>query len=105
MLWKKLLGDEHPNVALSLNNVGCTFGALGKHEEALKYLMEASKIFKGSYKENHPMVQEVLKNIQMIQCELEANKDGWFTKRNIALGLLALGGITSYFYYKSKSEK
>ena len=104
-LRKKLLGAEHSNVAMSLHQIGITFRDLWDEEKALKYLMEAFEIYSKVFKEDHPMVLEVLKNIQMIQSELEANKDGWFTKQNIALGLLALGGITSYFYYKSKSEK
>jgi len=45
-LRKKILGDEHPHVALNLNSVGISLLALGRHEEAHKYFSQALEIRK-----------------------------------------------------------
>ena len=50
-------------MATSLNNVGFTFGALGKHEEALKYQMEALALSKKLLGDEHPNVAAILNNV------------------------------------------
>ena len=35
-MWKKLLGEEHPDVAQSMNNLAALYYSQGKYEEAIK---------------------------------------------------------------------
>ena len=67
VLLKKLLRDEHLDVATSLNNVGYTFGELGKHEEALKYLKKAFAMLQTLCHPDHPTLKVFSKNIEDIK--------------------------------------
>ena len=40
----KVLGEEHPDVATSYNNIGLVLGAQGKYDEALVYCQKDLKI-------------------------------------------------------------
>ncbi|MCB1073700.1 MAG: tetratricopeptide repeat protein, partial [Chlamydiia bacterium] len=62
-LRRSLLGDNHPDVATSLNNVGSTLEALGKHQEALTYQMQALELRKSLFGDNHPDVAASLNNV------------------------------------------
>jgi len=62
-LSKKLLGDSHSYVAVSLNNVGGTLGKMGKHVEALEHFTQSYKILYKSVREKHPNHEIVLQSL------------------------------------------
>lgn len=45
MLRKSLLGENHPDVALSLNNLSTVFAATQRPNEALEYRLQANRIY------------------------------------------------------------
>jgi tetratricopeptide (TPR) repeat protein/endonuclease/exonuclease/phosphatase family metal-dependent hydrolase len=62
-IWQKTLGFEHPIVATILDNMGCTYGDLGRDQEALEYYLKALKLRKKVYGEKHLDVTNSLNNI------------------------------------------
>ena len=43
-IWKKVYGEEHPKVALGLNNLALLLWRLGRHADAIPYQVEAVEI-------------------------------------------------------------
>ena len=59
----ELLGEKHPDVAESLNNVGGALGDLGNHSEALKYSLDAYTLLCEIFQEKHPYHELCLNNV------------------------------------------
>jgi tetratricopeptide (TPR) repeat protein len=53
-IWKKVYGENHPNVAICLNNLGSTYLQQGQKEKAKAYLEQAYKIKLKFYGPEHP---------------------------------------------------
>ena len=51
---KRLLGDDHPDTAVSLNNIGMLYQEMGNREKALEYLEKALDIWKRLLGDDHP---------------------------------------------------
>ena len=51
---KKLLGEEHPDVAQSLTNLAAFYNSQGRYEEAEPLLLQAVQIVEKKLKKNHP---------------------------------------------------
>ncbi len=60
---RSALGENHPSVAASLNNIGMTWFSKGSYDKALEYLEQALKIRRSILGENHPDVATSLNNI------------------------------------------
>ncbi|GBG32535.1 Solute carrier family 22 member 15 [Hondaea fermentalgiana] len=60
---KECLGDRHPSVAQTLNNIAGVYRNQGRYEEALAYYEEALSIRKESLGDRHPSVASTLYNI------------------------------------------
>ena len=56
---KKMLGEEHPDVAQSLNNLAALYENQGKYDEAEKMFEESLAIRKKMLGEEHPDVAKV----------------------------------------------
>ena len=63
---KKLLGKEHPDVALSLNNLAGLYRNQGRYEEAKSYLKQALKIVEQALGPEHPSSQAMRNNLEAI---------------------------------------
>ncbi|MFM7795002.1 MAG: tetratricopeptide repeat protein, partial [Microcystis panniformis] len=61
-LKKQLLGDNHPSVALSLNNLAGLYNSQGRYTEAEPLHLEAINIATQVLGENHPHTQTVYQN-------------------------------------------
>ena len=59
----KVLGEEHPDVATSYNNIGAALEAQGKYDEALVYYQKALTIRIKVLGEGHPDVATSYNNI------------------------------------------
>ena len=59
----RFLGNEHPQVAASLNSAGLIFSAQGKFEKALEYLQKSLAIMEKTLGPAHPNVSAALANI------------------------------------------
>jgi tetratricopeptide (TPR) repeat protein len=63
-LRKRLLGEEHPDVALSLNNLALLYKSQGHYAEAEPLYMQALEITERSLGANHPNTVTIRKNLQ-----------------------------------------
>jgi len=57
---RELLGEKHPDTAISLNNIGGEYGALGDHKRALEYVEKALGIQRELFGDKHPNTAESL---------------------------------------------
>ena len=53
-IMKKILGEEHPDIAKSYNNIGNTYDKMGDYKKALEYHELSLKIRKKILGEEHP---------------------------------------------------
>jgi len=68
-LWKKLLGSEHPNVALSMNNLAALYDAQGRYAEAEPLFKQALTMCEKMLGVNHPNTHTVRQNFEIFQKE------------------------------------
>jgi tetratricopeptide (TPR) repeat protein len=62
-LYKRLLGDNHPDVATSLNNLAYLYKSQGRYPEAEPLYLEALDLRKQLLGDNHPDVATSLNNL------------------------------------------
>ena len=62
-IWKKVFGDEHPKVAIALNNFASLLKAQGKYDEAVPLFKESLAIKKKVHGNEHPSVATGLNNL------------------------------------------
>ena len=60
---RAVLGERHPDVANSLNNIGVAYNAKGEHDKAIEYHEKALAIQRAVLGERHPDVATSLNNI------------------------------------------
>jgi tetratricopeptide (TPR) repeat protein len=60
---QKLFGEQHPDTANSLNNVGYTYANMGNRSEALKYFMRSFDIIRQLLGEQHHKTATTLVNL------------------------------------------
>ncbi len=64
---KRLLGDKHPSVAISLNNLAELYSSQGRYEEAEPLFLQALAIAEQALGENHPNTIIFRENLQMLR--------------------------------------
>ena len=60
---RKLLGEEHPSVATSLNNLAALYRSQGRYEEAEPLYQQALAMTRKLLGEEHPSVATSLNNL------------------------------------------
>ncbi len=65
-LCKRLLGDNHPDVATSLNNLALLYESQGRYEEAEPLYLQALELRKRLLGDNHPDVATSLNNLALL---------------------------------------
>lgn len=71
---KRLLGDNHPHVALSLNNLAELYKSQGSYSQAEPLLQEALDIFERRLAVNHPHTITVRENLAILRAEITSDK-------------------------------
>jgi tetratricopeptide (TPR) repeat protein len=61
------LGDKHPDIALSLNNLSHTLREQGRYDEAASVLQEALGIARPALGDEHPLTATYMVNLARIQ--------------------------------------
>ena len=64
---KPLLGDEHPSVASSLNNLALLYKSQGRYSEAEPLYIEALAIAQQRLGANHPNTITIRENLEDLQ--------------------------------------
>ena len=62
-IWKKVLGPDHPQVALGLNNLARLYRARGKYAEAEPLYKRALAINEKALGSDHPDLATTLNNL------------------------------------------
>lgn len=71
---KKLLGQEHPDVAISLNNLAGLYESQGKYEAAEPLYLQALEMDKKLLGEEHPNTQTINSNLLDLQDKIKQQK-------------------------------
>jgi tetratricopeptide (TPR) repeat protein len=66
-LRKRLLGDNHPSVALSLNNLAYLYQSQGRYTEAEPLYLQALSILEISLGKEHPKTKTTRNSLQMMR--------------------------------------
>jgi tetratricopeptide (TPR) repeat protein len=66
-LRKRLLGTEHPDVALSLNNLAYLYYSQGRYTEAEPLYLQALEIAERQLGANHPNTSTICENLQSLR--------------------------------------
>ncbi|MEH2164643.1 MAG: tetratricopeptide repeat protein, partial [Nostoc sp.] len=64
---KRLLGDEHPNVATSLNNLALLYKSQGRYSNAEPLYIEALEIAEKRLGANHPDTITYRENLEALR--------------------------------------
>ncbi|CCI37966.1 hypothetical protein MICAK_3720004 [Microcystis aeruginosa PCC 9701] len=67
---KRLLGDNHPDVATSLNNLAALYDSQGRYTEAEPLYREAINIATQVLGDNHPHTQTIMENYKTMLSQL-----------------------------------
>lgn len=62
-IWQKVLGPDHPHVALSLNNLAALHEAMAHHAEAESLFTQSLEILQRKLSPRHPQVNKSLNNL------------------------------------------
>ena len=57
---QRLFKGDHPNIAMSFNNIGNEYSALGDTAKALEYKMMALEMYQRLFKGDHPDIAIVI---------------------------------------------
>ena len=71
---KDVLGENHPDTAISYNNIGVVYYNLGDYDKALEYYNKALEIRKAVLGESHPFTQHTLENIEIAKQKSEESQ-------------------------------
>ena len=87
-----VLGENHPDVATSLNNIGFVYKSLGEYGKALDYYERSLKIRISVLGETHPDVATSLNNIGVVYKSFgEYGKALDYFERDLKISLAVLG--------------
>ena len=64
---KKILGQDHPDTATILNNIGILYYRMCNYLSAERYLQEAYDSFKKSLGSDHPNTKNTLNSLETVK--------------------------------------
>jgi tetratricopeptide (TPR) repeat protein len=70
-LRKRLLGEDHPDVASSLNNLASLYDSQGRYSEAEPLYLQALELAERVLGVNHPNTVIFRKNLASLQAKME----------------------------------
>ena len=68
---KNFLGEEHPDYAKSLNNIGILYSKMGDYQSALKYYLQSADALKHILGDKHPDYASLLENIGVLYYHID----------------------------------
>ncbi len=72
---KRLLGDEHPDVALSLNNLAGLYDSQGRYSEAEPLYQQSLQIFEQTLGTEHPNTITVRNNLESLRSTVDTPRN------------------------------
>ena len=70
-MYKRLLGEEHPSVATSLNNLAALYANQGQFEGAALLLEQALRMFRLLLGEEHPSTRILEGNLEWVKAAMK----------------------------------
>ena len=67
---QKTLPANHPDLAISYNNIGLVYDKMGEYSKALSYYEKAQQIWQKSLPPTHPYIAEVKSDIENVKKKL-----------------------------------
>ena len=67
---RRILPPDHPDIALSLNNIAMSYHSLGESPKRIKLLQESLAIRQKAFPPDHPDIVQSLNNIALCYCSL-----------------------------------
>ena len=67
---QETLPANHPDLAISYNNVGCVLYLSGEYSKSLSYLERAKEIWQTSLPANHRNMKDVIDAINLVKTKL-----------------------------------
>jgi tetratricopeptide (TPR) repeat protein len=77
-LKKRLLEDNHPDVAQSLNNLAELYRSQGRYPEAEPLYLEALDLYKRLLGDNHPNTKTCRNNLQRLRQQQKPTSLTWW---------------------------
>ena len=71
----KVLGQEHPDVALSYSNIGYVYACQGDYPKALDYFLKALPIFKNALGKEHPNTIMMRENVEYVKKKISQSPE------------------------------
>jgi hypothetical protein len=65
------LGQQHPDVAITLNNIAILYYHIEKYEESLPLLERSLKIFDLKLGSSHPYFKQTEESIKILKAEMK----------------------------------
>ena len=62
---------QHPDTAMSYNNIGLVYNSQGDYDQALEYCQKALEIFEKALGAEHPYTKTVKENIELLKTKME----------------------------------
>lgn len=91
-IWEKALGPDHPDVAISLNNLGLLYQAQGRYAEAKPFFERSLAIREKEFGPDHPDVANSLNNLGLLyKAQGRYAEAEPLLKRSLAIREKALG--------------
>lgn len=72
-LRKRLFGEDHPDVAQSLNNLACVYYSLARYSEAEPLLIQALEVRERRLGVNHRLTATTRKNLETLRAALDSD--------------------------------
>ena len=73
--YKEKLSEDHPDTLLAMNNLACTYSALGRNEDALGLYETVVKKYREKQSEDHPDTLLAMNNLACTYSALGRNED------------------------------
>ena len=88
-IYERQLGADHPDTAMSLNNLAWLYYAMGRYPEAEPFFLGALEMLFNQWGKNHPDTQRVCRNfINFLQQAISTGQDSQLSQHPTTQAML-----------------
>jgi tetratricopeptide (TPR) repeat protein len=100
---QKVLGPEHPDTALSLNNLGSLYQAMGEYAKAEPLYQDALRIYRKALGPEHPETATMIENLALLEFDLDRIDEATALARQASAAELAI--LSKIFSFTSEEQR